>query len=104
MFETIQIAVEFCDHGCSAGVDIHIQLLEISLRTINRTHSPAKRLASRFPNSDSRECVPFFIQPAVPVLTPLHPLNVDQLHRLIHCCYAEYQNTPTSSNPSCSSN
>src|SRR5947207_1350069 len=84
MLDGVQISVEFRDHCCRTGIDIQIELADLSLRTIPGAESPSKRLASQFSHVDARKCVPFFIESVVRIPTAFEPLNIDERDGLIN--------------------
>src|SRR5437899_10262567 len=79
MLDGVQISVEFRDHCCRTGIDIQIELADLSPRMIPGAQSPSKRLASQFWHVDARKCVPFLIVSFGRISRGFVPVNVDDV-------------------------
>src|SRR5262249_24624655 len=61
MFERFESSIEFRDHRRGARIDIQIELLELLLRLVCRTHSPPKRIFVCLTNVNPRKRIPFLV-------------------------------------------
>src|SRR5436309_483305 len=100
MFHGAEISVEFRDHGCRTGVDIQIELSDLSIRVICRAQAPSKWLASQFSYMDARKCIPFFIKSFMRIPATFEPPNIDELDGLINGSRTEEQSATASGYPS----
>src|SRR5262249_15720512 len=89
MFECCEVPIELRYDCGGTGIDVQIELIDLTAAFVHRTHSPPKRLVIVLANINARQSVPLFVETVVPVPAALQPLDIDFLDSLIYA--SDYQ-------------